>query len=57
MLFSAPGFILNASTKQNMDQPSFLPHPSQSNTTHLELDAQHNIHVFTFKIVYMTMGD
>jgi len=57
MLFSGLRFILNASTVHNMDQPSFLPHPAQSNTIHLELDAQHNINVFTFKIVYMTMGD
>jgi len=35
-----------------MDQPFFLPRPSQSNTLHLELDAQHNINVFTFEIVY-----
>jgi len=57
MLFWARGFILNAGTEHNVDQPSFLPHPSQSNAIHLKLDAQHNINVFTFKMVYMTMGD
>jgi len=52
MLFSALRFILNASKEHNMDQLSFHPHPSQFNTIHLKLDAQHNINVFTFKIVY-----